>query len=510
MATRYSDDAAFANPFTLIAMVKGIPVVHLDLRAACQRVYEWGPSRMPGEWHLAYLCFVISRIPDIQPWYQRMKNDLEFWEACGFDPDRLPSYRTVHLRFTELEDVAAVFERAAAHLIGIARKRDSRVGCWWHIDATEAETHASPQHDCTARELCPTRRRKTQQTPTMRSVPMDVARAIRQAEAEQPAGSGDAVEYGEYTPQPVAKQFKDPTRKGRRLRLGDHWWYSRDPDAGTRLYSRGDRVIRVWHGYLQIDVVDHLTGGLLCSRLVPADSYEAHAYADVYTATVGNTGVDPLLVAGDKGYSVSDVFRHNTEHGVGSVFPYRRAGKEKGRQGTDRYDAYGIPRCQHCAGDTRFHSFAVDRGMPRLWFRCLLPKQPGCQKVQVMQCDVAPRYLLPVWRNEPAYAAMRHSHQTYEHRHRSARIQYLTAPDTLALRPKRPGIKWQQLRANAAVLIDWLRILRRVGWDGSGVPARVGTVAVTGDGGMPERLDIMRGRRRAKAPPGAKASAPSR
>ena len=254
---------------------------------------------------------------------------------------------------------------------------------------------------------------------------------------------------------------------------------------------------------LQIDVVDHLTGGLLCSRLIPADSYEAHAYADVYDATVSNTGTDPLLVAGDKGYSVADVFRHNTEHGVGSVFPYRKGGKEKDRKGTDRYDAYGIPRCQHCRGDTRFHAFAVDRGMPRLWLRCLLPKKPGCTKVQVIACDVAPRYLLPVWRNEPAYAAMRHSRQTYEHRHRSARIQYLTAPDTLALRPKRSGIKWQQLRANAAVLIDWLRILRRAGWDGSGTPARVGAVAATGDGGMPERLELLR-LRRAKAPPASK------
>lgn len=503
LATRYSDDAAFANAFTLIAMVKGMPRVHLDLQAACTRVYEWGPARMPGEWHLVYLCFVISRIPDIQPWYQRVRNDLEFWEACGFDADQLPSYRTVHLRFTELEDVAAVFERAAAHLIQLARKRDARVGCWWHIDATEAETHASPQHDCTTNEACPTRRRRQQQTPTLRAVPVDVARGIRQAEADLSAGGGDSVNYENYTPQPVATQFKDPKRKGRRLRLGDHWWYSRDPDAGTRLYSRGNRVIRVWHGYLQIDVVDHLTGGLLCSRLIPADTSEAHAYADVYAATVSNTGTDPLLVAGDKGYSVTDVYRFNTGHGVGSVFPYRRAARETARRGSDRYDEYGIPRCEHCGGDTRFHAFAVDRGMPRLWFRCLLPTQPGCTKVQAIQCDVAPRYLLPVWRNEPAYAAMRHSHQTYEHRHRSARIQYLTAPDTLALRPKRASMKWQQLRANAAVLIDWLRILRRAGWDGSGATPRVAAVAHTGDGGMPERLELRRALRRAKAPPGA-------
>lgn len=483
-------------------MVKGIPVVHEDLRAACHRVYEWGPARMPGHWHLAYLCFVISRIPDIQPWYQRMQQDLEFWEACGFDPDHLPSYRTVHLRFTELEGVADVFERAASHLIGVARTRDVRVGCWWHIDASEAETHAAPQHDCSTNEFCPTR--KSGKTPHLPSVGVDIARAIRQAEAEQAAdGSEKPVKRESYTPCTIRKQFKDPNRRGRRLRLGRHWWYSRDPDAGTRLYERKGKVKRVWHGYLHIDVVDHLTGGLLCSRLIPADHSEARAYADVYQATTTNTGCEPLLVAGDKGYSTNDVYRHNSQHGVGSVFPFRRGtGTEKERHGTDRYDAYGIPICGSCGGDTRFHAFAVDRGMPRLWFRCMLPKQPGCTKVQTIGCDLAPRYLLPVWRNEQAYAAMRNSHSSYEHKHRSARIQYLTAPDTLALRPKRPGIRWQQLRANAAVLIDWLRILRRAGWDGSGAAPRTGRAVRTTDGGMPARVEELRAKHRGdKAPP---------
>ena len=49
---------------------------------------------------------------------------------------------------------------------------------------------------------------------------------------------------------------------------------------------------------------------------------------------------------------------------------------------------------------------------------------------------------------------MRVSHQSYEHKHRDLRVQYLLSPDSLALRTNRPGIEWQQLRASAAMLIE--------------------------------------------------------
>jgi hypothetical protein len=41
-------------------------------------------------------------------------------------------------------------------------------------------------------------------------------------------------------------------------------------------------------------------------------------------------------------------------------------------------------------------------------------------------------------------------------------------PDCLALRPKRTGAAWQQLRASAAVAIEWLRVNLRQGWLGNG------------------------------------------
>ncbi len=41
------------------------------------------------------------------------------------------------------------------------------------------------------------------------------------------------------------------------------------------------------------------------------------------------------------------------------------------------------------------------------------------------------------------------------------------AGDNLACRPKRRGLAWQELRAQAALLVEWLRISWREGWLGS-------------------------------------------
>lgn len=71
----------------------------------------------------------------------------------------------------------------------------------------------------------------------------------------------------------------------------------------------------------------------------------------------------------------------------------------------------------------------------------------------------------------------------------------MVAPDCLALRPKRPGIAWQQLRSSAAVLIEWLRVLRRAGW--GKVKPKVSPPALTQGGDMVGRLLRFRADRRA-------------
>jgi hypothetical protein len=139
----------------------------------------------------------------------------------------------------------------------------------------------------------------------------------------------------------------------------------------------------------------------------------------------------------------------------------------------------------------------------RIWFRCRLPPSQRCQGKQNIFCDRAPRHLIPVWRTEPAHAAMRVSHQSHEHKHRDLRIQYLVAPGRLALRPKRPGIAWQKLRASAAMFIKWLRVFQRSGWGGK--PAVFGPAWEISGGDMVGRLRETRfvHRSASRAPTGA-------
>lgn len=46
-------------------------------------------------------------------------------------------------------------------------------------------------------------------------------------------------------------------------------------------------------------------------------------------------------------------------------------------------------------------------------------------------------------------------------------IRYRIGPDCLALRSKRIGAAWQQLRVSAAMAIEWLRVCLRQGWLGN-------------------------------------------
>jgi hypothetical protein len=92
---------------------------------------------------------------------------------------------------------------------------------------------------------------------------------------------------------------------------------------------------------------------------------------------------------------------------------------------------------------------------------------------------------------------MRMFHQSSEHNHRDLRIQYLVAPDCLALRPKRPGMACQQLRSSAAVFIEWLRVWQRAGWGTA--KAKADSPTETKGGDMIEWLLRFRAQGRAAA-----------
>jgi Transposase DDE domain len=463
-ATRFSDEPDLCSVKQLIALVKSSAWLWKPLMEQTEDHYEWVPKRGPGKWALVYFAYAVSHYCDFEPWFNyQSREDVTLWKLCGFT--HVPSYQLIWERFTELEKHADAFERAAATLIGHARAKDPRVGAWWHVDSTEAETHAAPQHDCLPHEPCPNRRRGY-----LPRLDTETVRTLRQAGDEAPVDEPDGeIEREGVRPEPIVKRVVDHERGGVRFLSGGHWWFSRDPDAGTRAYTKGGRAKRAWHGYYHSKVTDHFTGGPLTMMLVPADMQEHSAYPTIYERARLNVGADPLAVAGDRGYSTAVVFEHNTRRGVASVFPYRRRSRNspKAAEATSEWDEYGVPFCRHCRSGADFIRFATgDHRAPRLWFACSMPQSDGCEKLQTISCAKDYTRLLPLWRTADAYAAMRETHGEYERVHAFQRTRYRVGPDTLSTRPKRIGIGCQQLRSSAALFLEWLRICLRQGWVG--------------------------------------------
>ncbi len=490
--TRFSDDAKFASYHHLIATVKGMPWVWWPVQAVLNRRYKWGPARMAGDWGLVYLAFSISRIPDVEPWYQRVCEDAAFWKLCGFverpgPPPRgarrrlrhgasvvlVPTYPLVLLRLKELqwlEEEWQPFRRAAARLMQEAHGRDPRVGAHWHVDGTEAETHAAPHHDCRPEDPCPTR--DSTEQPHLTRLDTGAAGDLRRAMAKLPEESLDepfivdglTIELIES----VQLTVNTDGMRGCRFESGGHFWFSRDPDAGTRAYhSSSGTLKKAWHGYSVITVVDHLTHGPLAIFIIPANKSEVTVFPVVVEQASANLGgVMPVAIGADRGNSSDENYDLCSSLGITLVIPYRKRNRTSPDVpvATDRLDEHGVPLCRACGREAEIIRSYVDRGRGRVDFTCQAPVRPRCSTTQHMYCDQDSRRLIMQPRNGDLYAAMTQSGLSFEHKHRDLRIQYKVAPKCLADRPKIVGMVWQQLRANVAMLIDWLRIYVNLGW----------------------------------------------
>jgi hypothetical protein len=254
--------------------------------------------------------------------------------------------------------------------------------------------------------------------------------------------------------------------RGRLYHLGNHWWFSRDVQAGTRAYTHG-KSIKAWHGFLTQTAVDHYTQLPLAINIFAADQNEFQHYAEILAAVTAASGTQPLMVAADKGYSLAEVFKQNTDKGIGSVFPRKRKNQHDSMksQPGDGFDLHGVPTCRHCKGPGNLVRFQLERRgertIPRLFFRCSLPEHDACEGIQSISCAEDYRRLLPVWRTHPQYQAMTQQHNMYEFKHEQLRMNYRVGANDARIRPRRIGIRWQQLRANCAILIEWVRFTVR-------------------------------------------------
>lgn len=477
-ATKFKTHAHIFNPVWVIRTLRryeGPPHRLLDPlyqaveEAAKEAGSGFGRPRGAGRFELAYLAFVFSRHPDVRPWWQTAGRSI--WRSSGFK--ERPSYALCQRRFAELEHpaVIAAMEQVASTLIQLAVVGSGgRVGRFLHVDSTEAETHARLEHICPPSSPCHARKATQFNGGRGRRVsagPMTpMVRAERHLDAE--------------TPEPEPSDMRPDTEIGDadridrsdgklRVRVGGCWYAVLDATAGVRAYVRGNKVKRFWVGFYNAKAIDHFIGAPVAVRVTSASTQEYYTYPELLDAATKNTGVLPRAVVGDRGYSVSPAFEHNTRLGVASVFPWRASNvrPEREMEDCDTHDRHGVVRCKHCGSPTRFISFTRTAGGnrgPRLHVQCLQPITAGCETRQSIGCNVSWRMLVPLWRDTPTYLALRHSHHRYERVHHHWRVRWRSGADDHALRPKRRGRDNQQLRANAALLIEWLMVCWREEW----------------------------------------------
>ena len=450
-ATEFSDQPEMQDQLWAIRKLKRQPQWLQILTNGTRIGRNHGRPRITGSWALVYLAFVVSGRCDIEPWWASTSDDV--WVECGFSGR--PSYPTVWNRFTELEKLADAFSETAGHLIRHARVQSGGlVGQDIHVDGSEAETNARLQHDCDGSSCGRAQHPKRLHT--------DDARSIRHGnDAEPPPDDPDSLDTGEARDVEV-----DDSGGIKRIKVGRCWYRTRDRSAGVRAYYQGQRLAKFWHGFLNDKAVDHFTGAPLAIQVVSASVQEFNAYPKLIEEVERNLGCTPRAMVGDRGLSTKAVYELNTRKGIATVVPFRKSTNRVRREDYDDYDRHGVPRCKFCGGPSRYLRFAA-KPYPRIWFRCELGVTNGCGADQSIACSRDWRTLLPLWRTEEAYFALRSSHANYERTHRVWRDRYRVGGATHEMRPKRMGLGWQQLRANAALLVEWIRVLDREGWNGS-------------------------------------------
>lgn len=464
-ATRFTDDREVASPLELVETIKTLRHIWPWLDAKTDFSKDSGRSRAPGKWALAYSAFVDSAVPDIEKWWSK-HTTLELWHACGFA--KKPPYQTVYQRLTELEQTEA-FRGATRLVVAKGRRKNPDIGQHVHIDSTEAQTHAALVHVCPKDAPCWKRNRGqngASQPSGDRKLPMverpqratdEEAREERQHLAEEAPedkpmlGDADsfAIEHGHVI-----------------VNIGRCRYALLDETAGVRAYKRPNGTVKkFWSGFYNCKVVDHYTKAPLAIGVYSGSVQEWQFYDDVLLRTCAVLGELPRSVVADRGFSVERVFKRNSELGIASVMPWRKKHKTEERHDKVTHDRHGIPHCKHCGAECRYAGFSPfsEKG-PRLYYYCDHPKTAACRKKKSISCSKDWRLLVPLWRTDPRYHELAESHSNAENVHDHFRDRYAVAEKSVKGRPKRRGLAWQQLRADAAVFIEWVRIGVREGW----------------------------------------------
>ena len=567
-AMRLSDDPDLRDAVEIVRFVRAHPAIHTALKEGFGNAYDplsadddpalWtsgtplsrrGRPRVEGEWPLLFLAYVLSRVPSIQA-FAHLHRHSTLWQECGFAEAQ--SYATVNRRFGELETYVERtdsegnalpdgFARAFGIALDRARDREPQIGRVVTVDGHAASTRAALVHACPPETPCGQRQRGRAQHRSRGKAPQRAPHGVRMpplsveevnedrhAEAREPVAESRAQSRSNralklLSSEEVQQLGLDEALKWWAQRTGNetHYFCCLDTSAGARMYGQGSgkggkrRRKKFWLGWNGQTATCALTGAALALRYIPNEEQEYHAYPRVLDEIERAIGQAPHAVSLDAGYGTKDLYAHNVRRGIATVASWRATTQHSRRRHLENEvaDRHGIPRCQHCGAPGKTSGsglgFVVtEYGTPIIRFRCRAKLTDDCRRVQSADCRQEPRLLGPLPRTSKLYNQMRQAHSPSERVHLHARQRYCLASREVTSRDYRLGMRWQQLRANAAVFLDWFRLCLRHGWFGSLRRATNAHELVEArDGGYTEQVAAARRRHRLDLPYGPAAAA---
>jgi len=495
-AGRFSDDGWLDDPRFILAVVQHAKVLRALRDVEASLTSKYGRPRLPGSYLYLYVAFCIDRDPDVESFYNRHDSDDDLWARCGFDPKNRPSLSTLYLRFAELayERIDQAIRDAIAGLIKTARKHAPDIGRHVHIDGTLTASHARLRHECgnpdviahsgfgcRGRDRHPLPRRMSAIETLDRHHAEDAA-PFDDSEERGVASSGSStgVESSGLKQVDAAKLRRwgldpeDPRIKRKRWFERDgHLLSCRDGEAGVRTYTpRGGRG-RTTIGMNHLVVTDHVTGGLLAFKVVPAHESEFRVAAGLMDQTEGMIGLHPQAMVADRGFHFTQVFNELHDRKIAYVGPWRQAKHVRTRDDAAAasgglVDRHGVIRCRECGGPTRAHGanlgITTSRDRTAIRVQCVHRILPSCGSTQTVPPSVAPRLIGPLNRTDEVYWQLRHAHSNFERVHAERLARYTVGGRDASTRTKRLGVAPQHVRLRYAQLLDWLRICLRHGW----------------------------------------------
>lgn len=430
-----------------------------------------------GQWHYAYIAYLLSTGLDLHRWWDESTTP-EFWADLGVEltfaerchGEDKPSYDRVWRMFARLEEYTGEVERIAQMVIAKAKEHDPQLGRFLHMDGTEMLTAARVErYDPDAPVDREGKRRRTRNS--IQRISADEARKQRQKDVEEDDDqSEDEPSSNRHLVEGVARELISGEIEHGEIRDGylyfrtkkGQWYRTRDIEAGLRMYSRG-KGGHVWHGRYHGKIICHRYGAPIAVGTWSASQNESTRFEWMLKKALKAVG-RPDAVITDAGLTTKAISGSLVRRGVTHIAPPRNV---KAYRDHERFDRHGVVRCKYCGGPAdRVGYDETNRGGI---YRCREPRTEckdaeGLGRRHRAPASLEHRLLGPIQGCSELYVYLLEAQHIVEHVHRAWRERYGVAGKTYDSIPMRvsPGVG--ELRSQFALLVEWVRISIRMGW----------------------------------------------